>query len=43
MRVIVCKGTLSEGINNIDPWPECEKLENRNTMIELQTLLLARQ
>lgn len=34
MRVIVCKGTFAEGINNIEPWPECEKLENGNTTTE---------
>lgn len=27
MRVILCKGTFAEGINNIKPWLEREKLE----------------
>lgn len=34
MTVTVCKGAFAEEINNIEPWPECKKLENGNTMAE---------
>lgn len=34
MRVILRKGAFAEGINNIKPWLECEKLEDRSTTNE---------